>query len=81
MWNPENTGRKELLLLDSLDGAVLGASAAVDAGVSVDLVMISALGDGLVGANTGAGAAGNAAVGNDVHGLYLLFRIRSHCNI
>ena len=55
-----------LLLLDGLDGAVAGAGTALGADVLVDLVMISAFGNRVAGAHARAGAAGNAAVGNDV---------------
>ena len=74
-------GKKGLLLLDGLGGAVSSASTALSAQVLVDLVMIRTLNDGIAGASAGAGAAGNAAVGDNEHGMYLLFGIQVHCNI
>ena len=50
--------------------AKLGA--AVGAGVLVDLVVIGALENGVGRAVLGAGAAGNALVGDNVHSMYLL---------
>lgn len=52
--------------MDSLGGALLGASAAVDAGVGVDLIVLCALRDRLGGANIYAAAARDAGVGNNV---------------
>lgn len=52
--------------MDSLGGALLGASAAVDAGVGVDFIVLCALRDRLGGANIYAAAARNAGVRNNV---------------
>lgn len=61
-----------LLRLDSTSGASIGASAAINALVLVDLVDV-ALRDGLYGALADAGAAGNALVSNFVsHGCVYL---------
>ena len=63
---------KGLLLLDGLGRALAGAGAALNAQILVDLVVIRALSNGFVGAGRSSGAAGNAAVGNYVHRMYLL---------
>ena len=52
----------ELLFLDSLDRAVVSASAAADADISIDNVLLVALGDSLNGAVVSASAALDASV-------------------
>ena len=54
----------ELLSLGSLNGASVCAGAAVDALVSVDLVLAVSLVDSLGGAVLSASAAGNAIIAN-----------------
>ena len=59
--------------LGSGHGADVSASAAVDAQISVDLVLAVTLGDSVHGAALGASAASDAGIGNLVsHGRYLL---------
>ena len=59
---------------NSLGGALLGASAAVDAGVGVDFIVLCALGDRLGGAYIYTAAARDAGVGDYVgHGEKKLF--------
>jgi len=71
----------KLLFLDSAHGALAGASAAGDAGISVDDVDAVALRDGAHGALTCAGAAGDASIGNLVsHELFLLNLGCLYCN-
>ena len=55
-----------LALNRSRHRAVLGASAAVDAGVSVDDVLAVAFGNSLNGAVVNTGAAANASISNFV---------------
>ena len=62
---------KKLLLDNGLGGAGVDAGAALSAQVLVDLVVISTLGDGFDRASTGAGAAGNTRIGDNVHRMYL----------
>ena len=57
---------EELAFLDSLSGALIGASTAGNADVSVDDVLAVAFGDSLNGALVGAGAAGDTSVSNSV---------------
>ena len=57
---------EESAFLDSLDGAVVGASATADTNIGIDDVLLIALGDSLNGAVVGAGAALDASVRNDV---------------
>jgi hypothetical protein len=64
---------ERLLSLGSTHGAGIGASAAIDAQVSVDLVLAVALGDSGNGAALGASAASDARISDLVsHGYYLL---------
>ena len=59
-------GRERLLLLDGIVGALTLAGAALNAEVSIDLVVISTLNNSLVGAGIGARAARHALVGDNV---------------
>ena len=62
----------ELLFLDSFGGALISASAAGNADISVDNVLAFALGNSLNGALVGAGAASNTSVSNnECHDIYL----------
>ena len=71
-------GSVELLSLGSLNGASVCAGAAVDALVSVDLVLAVSLVDGLGGAVLCASAAGDAIIANLVcHCRVLRIRICS----
>jgi len=64
---------RNLLCLGGSHGADIGAVAALDAGVGVDDEDAVTLGDGFHGALTGAGAAGDALIGDLVcHADYLL---------
>ena len=65
--------QEKLLCLGGSHGADIGAVAALDAGVGVDDEDAVTLGDGFHGALTGAGAAGDALIGDLVcHTDYLL---------
>ena len=55
---------KELLFHDSLNRAVVAASATANTGVSVDDELVFTLGDSFNGAVVGAGAALDASVSN-----------------
>jgi hypothetical protein len=57
---------EELAFLDSFDGAVLSASAAADANISIDDELVFAFGDSLNGAVVSAGTALDASIGNIV---------------
>jgi hypothetical protein len=61
----------ELLCLGSTNGASALASTALDASVSVDLVLLSALFDCVNGAFGLASATGNASVGNLVSHVHV----------
>jgi hypothetical protein len=58
--------KEKLAFLDSLNGALVSASTAGNAGVGVDDVLAFAFGNSLNGALIGAGAASNTSVRNDV---------------
>ena len=61
---------EELAFLDSFAGALISASAAGNADVSVDDVLAITLGDSFDGALIGTGAAGDTSVSNVVsHGI------------
>ena len=53
---------KESAFLDCLDGALLGAGTAADTDISIDDVLLVALGDSLDGALIGTGTALDASV-------------------
>ena len=55
---------KELAFLDCFGGAVIAASAAAYAGVSIDDVLVFAFGNSLDGALVSAGTAADASIGN-----------------
>ena len=57
---------EESLFLDSFDGAVVNAGAAVDTDISVDDKLLFALGNSLNGAILGAGATLDASIGDFV---------------
>ena len=57
-------GSEELAFLDSFSGAVVSASAAADANISIDDVLVFALGDSLNRAVVSASAALDAGVSN-----------------
>ena len=66
--------------LGSGHGADVSASAAVDAQISVDLVLAVTLGDSVHGAALGASAASDAGISNLVsQGSYLLQL--THCSV
>ena len=69
-------------LSDCFYRTVVGAGAAVDAGIGVDLVMLVAGGNRLNGTVAGAEAAGNAVVANLIcHLVHLhLWSDFLHCN-
>ena len=68
-----------LLGLGSGHGASVSASTAVDAQISVDLVLGGTLGDRGNGAALGAGAAHDASIGNLVsHNCYLLNKLSTY---
>jgi hypothetical protein len=71
---------KKLLLDDSFDGALLGAGAALNAGISVDGVDI-ALSNGLSGALGSAGTASDASVSDLICHKAPPKELYSHCNI
>ena len=57
---------EESAFLDSFSGAVVGTSAAADTNISVDDVLVFALGDSLNGAVVSAGTALDASIGDIV---------------
>jgi len=62
--------QKKLAFLNGLSGALIGAGAAGDADIGIDLVLAVAFGNCLNRALLSAGAAGNTSVSNDVsHGF------------
>ena len=71
-----NSGCKKLAFLDSFDGALVSASAAGNADVSVDDVLLVALGDSLDGALVSAGTALDTSisdiVSHDISSIYIV---------
>ena len=63
---------EELAFLDSLSGAVVGTGAAADTNISVDDVLVFALGDSFDGAVVSARAALDTSIGNVVSHSFIL---------
>ena len=62
--------QKELVFLDSFNGALVGAGTAADANVGVDDVQLVTLRDSLDGALVGAGAALDTSISDlESHGI------------
>jgi hypothetical protein len=72
--------QKELVFLDSFNGALVGAGTAVDADFGIDDVSSLALRDSLNGALVGTGAALDASISNlvshDITSIIFLFVAR-----
>lgn len=80
---PENRRRLcvKLALRDSAHGAGISAGTAVQAGISVDLEVISTLSDSANGAGIGASAAADASIANDIsHDKYTSIKMYLHSN-
>ena len=71
-----NSGCKKLAFLDSFDGALVSTSAAGNADISVDDVLVFAFGNSLDGALDRAGTALDASVGDivshDITSIYVV---------
>ena len=71
-----NSECKKLAFLDSFDGALISTSAAGNADVSVDDVLVFAFGNSLNGALLSAGTALDASVGDivshDITSIYVV---------
>ncbi len=71
-----NSGCKKLAFLDSFDGALVSASAAGNADISVADVLVFAFGNSLNGALVSAGTTLDASVGDivshDITSIYVV---------